>query len=161
MDPRRFICYKQLTSLGTKNILFYSYVWIWALSQLAWGEIIVIVNTSNPLETISVSELQLIYKSQLKVWRHQPLEIRAVHLPRESSLKKIFIEEILNLSYLSLDRYFQAKLSSGKTLRPPPATKDEACAIAYVKKYEGAIAYVSSTAASEDLEGVKIINLKC
>lgn len=117
---------------------------------------VIIVHETNSLSEIRRLDLKMIYNGDLKIWAHNNSPILPVHLPSNNPLKKTFLDEVLGVSPTLYTRYFQAQVSSGKSIRPPPAAHDEASVLSYVAKHSGAIAYVSD---SLDFKGVRIIKV--
>lgn len=112
----------------------------------------VIVNANNVLSNVDRALLQDAFLKKRTRWPNDTV-IRPVDLVSSSSVRRDFTKDVLGRSVAAVRAYWQQRIFSGSDI-PPPEVDSEAGVVDYVRKHEGAVGYVSGTAA---LDGVKEI----
>lgn len=118
---------------------------------VAQGGYRVVVNPSNPVSSLSKTEVTKLFLEK-STWDNgapaAPVDLLAVSPVREG-----FSKDVLGLSVSeAVDRVLQAARVAGAN--PPPAMASDREVLAYVRLKPGAIGYVSLAA---DISGVKVI----
>ncbi len=115
----------------------------------------VIVNASNPVESLSVVAVSDLFLKRTTRWSNGS-PVAPVDLPATSALREEFSREVLGRSAFAVEAYWNKLIYSGQAV--PPLTKhSEAEVMAYVKDNPGAVAYVS--AGTPLVAGVKALTL--
>ncbi len=114
----------------------------------------VIVNSDNPIETISRSAVGKMMLKKKRNWG-DGRAVAPVDLERGSAVRAAFSHEILGKSIDSIRDYWRKQLMSGRR-EPPPEMSDDDAVILFVQKNAGGIGYVSKGA---NLDGVKVIQV--
>ncbi len=136
---------------------------VWALAflvapaVLAQGttEFKLVVNSANPVVSLSRKEAAALFLKKAKAWDHgDPAE--PIDLPEGSAVREAFSLSVLNKTVTRVNAYWQVKIFSGKGV-PPQQLTSEREVLEFVKARRGAIGYVAASAAM--VEGVKVIDL--
>lgn len=103
------------------------------------AQVAVVVNSNNPMDTISVDKLLEIYTLNTKSWEDGEL-ITVVDLKTEEATKKEFLE-VLELSSSSLKKIRLKKLFTGKA-KPPKALNSDSEIIEFISTNPGSVGYI-------------------
>jgi len=103
----------------------------------------VIVNANNPAAVLMASELSRIYLGTANVWPDRTL-VLAVDQNTGSPVHETFVREIIGKDSLSLSRYWEQAIFSGRAV-PPLTLSNDLEIMDFVRRNPGAIAYVSAT----------------
>ncbi len=114
----------------------------------------VIVNTANPVSSITKAEASKLFLKKSSKWAHGA-EVQPVELPGSSSVRGSFTQEIHSKKPAAISAYWQKQIFSGRAT-PPPEKGSDAEVLAYVQANPGAIGYVSSGAS---VGGVKVVKI--
>ena len=114
----------------------------------------VIVNSSNPVSSITKAEASKLFLKKRSKWNHGA-EVQPVELPGSSSVRGSFTQEIHNKKPAAISAYWQKQIFAGRAT-PPPEKGSDAEVVAYVQANPGAIGYVSSGAS---VSGVKVVEI--
>lgn len=112
----------------------------------------VIVNAKNPVTRLP---RKLVTEAMLKKttrWSDGSV-IKPVDLVPDSSVRRVFSEEVLKRSVESVRAYWQQIVFSGRDV-PPPELANDAEVVKFVASHDGALGYVSGAAT---LDGVKAV----
>lgn len=112
----------------------------------------VIVNTSNPVSSLSKQQLSDIFLKKLSVWENGQ-KVVPVDQNESSPLKAKFAKEVVGKPINALKVYWQQQVFSGRGV-PPIEKGSDADVISFVKGNSGAVGYVSTAA---DSGGVKVV----
>lgn len=101
---------------------------------------VVIVNTANPVKTLTTAELRRIFMKQSRMWPHGE---QAVPVDWDSThyMRAVFSKQALNRSVREMAEYWvQQSMTQGL---PPPSTQRSARSVLrFVASVPGAISYV-------------------
>jgi ABC-type phosphate transport system substrate-binding protein len=117
---------------------------------------VVIVNSDNPVTTVSRTELAEIFLKRLTKWP-AGTRIVPVDLPQRSSVREDFSKAVHNRSAAAVTAYWQQQIFSGKDV-PPPEKRTDADVVAFVRENPGGVAYVG--AGTPLGTGVKVVTVR-
>ncbi len=113
----------------------------------------IVVHRNNPIDNLPVKALSRIFLKKTKRWDDDlwPGEVRVVPLDLEekSEIRKKFTRAIHDKSTGAIKSYWQREIFSGREVPPTEVESDEEM-MKRVADEEGAIGYVSGTAALPD-----------
>ncbi len=115
----------------------------------------VVVNASNPAQSISRRQLEDMF---LKKRTHWPdgTTVEPVEPPERSRTRAHFLSDVMGgKSALALKTFWQKRIFSGRDTPPVEKGSDEEI-VAFVKANPGAVGYVAETA---PVTGVKVLDL--
>jgi hypothetical protein len=115
----------------------------------------VIVHPSNPRTVVERRFAEDAFLKKIKSWPGGEV-IRPVDLAPSAAARRRFTEEVLRRSMDAVRAYWQRLIFSGRDV-PPPELDTDAEVVSYVKRYAGAIGYVSAGAA---LDGTKVVTIE-
>jgi ABC-type phosphate transport system substrate-binding protein len=121
----------------------------------AAGFYIIIVNSANPVSSLSATEVSRMFLKKATRWPQgdpvQPVDLK------EGAVRESFSREIHDRATSAVKSYWQQALFSGSAV-PPPEVASGAEVVAHVRAHRGGIGYVS---ARTDLgDGVKAIKVQ-
>lgn len=116
-------------------------------------EVALICHPTVPIETLSMRDVQKIYRGLRTRWNDEKRIFLVISKDREVS--DIFIREYIGKSSSQFITYWKKRVFSGKSLMPKMA-KTEEDVIRYVAQTPWALGYVS---ASHKLNNVKTISV--
>lgn len=114
----------------------------------------IIVNKSNPVATLTKTELSKLLLKKTTIWSNNK-DVIAVDLPESSPVREKMTIEIHDRNMKALLSYWRLKLFSGRD-KPPMIIQNDEDVITFVKETPGAIGYVSSDA---DVDNVKVVEI--
>ncbi len=104
----------------------------------------VVVNMSNNVSAISAGELSKIFLRNATIWPNgEP--VLPVDLSDASPVREAFARDVLHRDAAALTAYWQQQIFAGRAV-PPPARTSEEDVLEFVRRYPGAIGYVSMEA---------------
>lgn len=120
-------------------------------------EVVVIVNSENPVASMSQIEVKLYYMRKIKQqWPAMGIAILPAGLSANSSAKSGFLSQIMKMTDSELAAYFkQRQFANAEAI--PEKFSSETELIAYVANNKGAIAYVSQSAFENADGGIKAV----
>lgn len=106
----------------------------------------VVVNASNNVVAMNASELSKIFLRNATQWQSgEP--VLPVDLSEASPVREAFVRDILHKDAASLTAYWQQQIFAGRAVPPPFKTSEEEV-LEFVRRYPGAIGYVSLEAST-------------
>ena len=114
----------------------------------------VVGNSGTTPETVSKRDLARIFLKRKTSWPDGQAAL-PVDQARNDALRETFGESVLDKSLERVESYWQAQVFSGKGT-PPKGLNSDAEVIEYVRRWPGAVGYVSPNASTD---GVKVINI--
>lgn len=102
----------------------------------------IIVNKSNPIESINKSKLRNIFIGNTITWQNS-IPVQIADYPLDSELRENFSNRYLSLSARKISVLWVKVSLSWKSL-PPKILRDESEVVDYVSKNQGAIGYIDS-----------------
>ena len=116
---------------------------------------VIIVNKSNPITSLPVTELQRVFRKQTRMWRHGESMV-PVDWDATSEVRQEFSRLVMGRSVREMaDFWIQQSITQG--LAPPSTQKSARAILRFVASVPGAISYVPQGEADES---VKIIAVK-
>ena len=116
---------------------------------------VVVVNTANPVKSLTTAELRRIFMKQSRMWPHGE---QAVPVDWDSThyLRAVFSKQVLNRSVREMAEYWvQQSMTQGLT--PPSTQRSARSVMRFVASVPGAISYVPP---SEVDETVRVVPIK-
>ncbi len=110
----------------------------------------VIVNSKNPISTITKKELSQIFYKKKKNWPDGQT-IEPVDLTASSSVRSEFTNDIHGKSVAAIRNYWQQAAFTGAGIAPLEKVSDDQV-IEYIKNHPGAIGYISGKTNSSDIK---------
>lgn len=147
MDSKRFLlaifCILTLQTFSVKT------------SSAQNGELAVIVNTNNPVESMSESEIKNIYLKKRK--SHWPNGEKIRPIDRLGSpMQKSFLGKVLKMSIQEFERYWIEK-QYVHAESPPKRVADDSQIIKFVETFKGAIGFVDKKSFNGEAKKIKTV----
>ena len=118
------------------------------------GELVVIVNDSNPADTMSASEVKEHFLKATARWQFGQ-KVRPADCKYDETLRGAFLANVLGMTDIEIDRYWiEQQYVNGE--KPPATLDDDSSVMRFVAKFEGAIGCVDR-ASLDGATGVKEI----
>jgi ABC-type phosphate transport system substrate-binding protein len=114
----------------------------------------VIVHPSNPANVLERRFLEDVFLKKVSRWPHDKA-IRPADLPPSSPVRGRFTFDVLARSVAAVRAYWHQRIFSGRGVPPPELPSDERV-IDYVLRNEGAVGYVSASAATLNAKVVAV-----
>lgn len=115
----------------------------------------VIAHPDNPSSSVERTFLADAFLKKTTRWRHGET-IRPVDLTADAPARRRFSDDVLNRSVATVRSYWQQLIFSGRGV-PPPELDGDADVLRYVRKYPGAVGYVSGSA---NVAAVKVLTVR-
>ncbi len=115
----------------------------------------VIVNSANPVTSVTKAELADIFLKRVSAWPDGQV-ILPIDQSERSAVRADFSQVVLNRTVAAVKSYWQKQIFSGSAV-PPIEKNSNADVLAYVSAFHGAVGYVAST--GKVPAGVKIVRL--
>lgn len=116
----------------------------------------VIVNTANPLSSISAEDLSRLYLKKDLEWPNgTPVEL--IDLDPESPTREAFSMAVHGRKVASIKSYWQRKIFAGEAV-PPQERSNQAEVIVMVSRSPAAVGYV--TASAPIIDHVKVLEIR-
>ena len=118
---------------------------------------VVIVNTANPVRTLSLIELRRLFLKQTRMWPHAdavvPLDWDATSPVRESFSRQVLARTVREMG----DYWVQQGVTQG--LVPPSTQRSARAVLRFVASVPGAIAYLPPGDVDDSVVVVKVTGL--
>ncbi len=127
-------------------------------AQAAGDSIVVIVNTSNPVENLSLGELKKLFFSDRSKW-DTGKSVYPVMMASGAPERTAFLKIVCGMSDADFGKYFMQAAFSGKSATPPKEVASAAAVKGVVSSSPGAIGFVRSgdfSAGDTTVKAVKI-----
>lgn len=131
---------------------------LWTAVPFAQGQppFVVIVNTSNPIASLPVTELQRVFRKQTRMWRHGESMV-PVDWDATSEVRQEFSRLVMGRSVREMaDFWIQQSITQG--LAPPSTQKSTRAILRFVASVPGAISYVPRGEADESVK-IVVVNI--
>jgi ABC-type phosphate transport system substrate-binding protein len=126
-----------------------------APAAAAAAEYVVVVNTANPVSSLSRADATRLFLRTTTQWPSGE-HVKPVDLPKGSPVRTAFTKEVLGRSPGAIDQFWTQSVFSGRAV-PPPEKQNDSDVLAYVRENAGAIGYVSARAS---IGGVKRVTIE-
>ncbi len=137
------------------RVLLASLALLIGAGRLSAQTYVVVVNTANPVTTLSKSTVNDVFLRRVVRWDDgQPTA--PVNLERASATRDAFSKAIHGKPAAAVESFWQGQIFAGKET-PPPTRASDAEVLAFVRGKPSAIGYVSASATlGADVKVVKI-----
>lgn len=112
----------------------------------------VIVNASNPVKSLTRSQLAAMFLKKVDAWETGALVI-PIDQPERAPVRQSFSREVLGRPPAAVKSYWNQLVFSGRSV-PPPEKLSDADVISFVRSTPSAVGYVSADAQTK---GVKVL----
>ncbi len=126
----------------------------WAPVVEGQGSYRVITNPGNPVTSLSRTQVSRLLLKKVTKW-DSGQQVQAVDQGGAETVREVFTKEIHGRSVVSIKRFWQRQIFTGKDV-PPPELGSDREVVDFVSKNAGAIGYVSTGAS---LDGVKAVDI--
>ena len=118
---------------------------------------IVVVNTANPIDSLTLPELRRIFTKQQRLWAHGDT-IVPVDWDSGTELRRVFSQIVLGRTIREMAEYWvQQSVTQGLA---PPSTLSSSLAVArFVATVPGAISYLPPESVDKSIKRVRIDGL--
>lgn len=121
--------------------------------------VIIVLNERNPTQSVKTADLKAIYSGQTSFW-HGVVPMKVIALHSSSTATKMFLEDVLGISYQRYQQGWSARELSGQGIAPTVAADAEEV-IKRVRENPGGIGFIgSSDAWSQAPDGVKFVEIR-
>lgn len=112
----------------------------------------VIVNASNPVKSLTRSQLAAMFLKKVDAWETGALVI-PIDQPERAPVRQTFSREVLGKPPAAVKSYWNQLVFSGRSV-PPPEKLSDADVVNFVRSTPSAVGYVS---AATPTKGVKVL----
>ena len=129
---------------------------LWTTAPPAQGPppFVVIVNLSNPITSLPVTELQRVFRKQTRMWRHGESMV-PVDWDATSEVRQEFSRLVMGRSVREMaDFWIQQSITQG--LAPPSTQKSTRAILRFVASVPGAISYVPRGEADDTVKVISV-----
>lgn len=120
---------------------------------IAQEELVVIINTNVPIETIKKEQLKDIYLGDLTIWKNKS-KIKPCYM---ADLED-FWDDVVEMNSAKFKGYWTKKVFSGYGTSPAKFTNDESI-IKYVERIKGGIGVINKSSSSNLTANCKVISI--
>lgn len=119
------------------------------------GEIVVVVHASNPVDSLTLSELRRIFlRKQLKWGDRRAITVYERHT--DTTIRQTFAREVFGKKPSAFNEYWlNLKLTRG--LKPPKALRTARLVKQYVRRVKGGIGYLYASELDDSVKAVRIV----
>lgn len=107
----------------------------------ASADIVVIVNDTNPVHSMSSEEVAALYLARSRTFSSGEFAL-VFDQPRDSALRQQFFKLVANMAIAQVNTYWSRLMFSGQEM-PPQVLPNEQAVIDIVRRNPGAVGYVS------------------
>ena len=118
------------------------------LTSLIAEPFMLVTNLENPINSLSKSQIRMIYLKQRRYWKS--LKLVPINLPPDNELRKYFEKNLLRMNHSQLKSYWIKKHYKG--IRPPYRVESVESVVMFVKKVKGAVGYIPPNMVDKDLK---------
>ena len=119
---------------------------------------VIVVNTANPVKTVTVVELRRMFMKQSRMWPHAE-PVVPVDWDATSDIRQEFSQQVLNRSVREMaDFWVQQSMTQG--LNPPSTQRSAKAVLRFVASVPGAVSYVRPADVDDTVKVVKVTGLK-
>lgn len=119
---------------------------------------VIVVNRDNPVVSLSLPELQRMYRKQTRMWPHgEP--VVPVDRDATSEIRQEFSEKVLNRTVREMGEFWvQQSITQGLT--PPTSLKSSRAILRFIASVPGAIGYVPAAEMDDTVKRVDVKGLQ-
>ena len=127
------------------------------LPTAAQPAFVIVVNKENPITSITIVELQRIFRKQTRMWPHAE-SIVPVDWVATSELREQFCRQVLGRSVREMaDFWVQQSITQG--LAPPSTQRSARSVLRFVASVPGAISYVAPSDVDDSVKAIKLVGV--
>jgi phosphate transport system substrate-binding protein len=109
-----------------------------------WEGIAIVVNRNNPVNNVSLSQLQEIFFGDRRWWSHdQPITLLATG--RGSAEREAVLRGIYKMDERDYEKYFFFEVYRGEPVKPPTTMKKAEEVNKFVSRKRGALGYIRAS----------------
>jgi len=138
-----------------KRMILFLFCFIVQSVSAGESAFLVVINPSNPVNSIDQKYLAAIYLKKATFWPDMK-NILVVDRNFESPVRRQVSAAILERPVSAVRNYWPQIIFSGRDV-PPPELKSDQAVVSFVWNHENAIGYVSNGA---DLHGLKVLKIR-
>ncbi len=127
-----------------------------SVSLLSADRLAIIANQNFPVKKLQKWQIKQIYLKRIRYIENIP--IIPINYKAGDSFRLIFEKNLLNMSSIKLRRYWMKEHYLGK--RPPIVQSSVRSAIIFVKKVDGAVAYIPYSKVTKEVRVLYILKEK-
>lgn len=127
-----------------------------AQTDAAGSSYVVIVNSANPVDTLTRDQISRIFLKKTTRWQSGH-ETMPVDLAGRADVRMTFSKAVHQKSAVAINSYWQQQIFAGKDV-PPPAMRSERDVVEFVRNTPDAIGYVSAN--TELGRSIKIVTVQ-
>jgi ABC-type phosphate transport system substrate-binding protein len=142
--------------LDMKVIILLEVLFLLGFSSISYGEeLVVIVNKSNRIASISMEDVKKIFLGKKKRFDSGE-KIKATDYKKGKSVRMLFYKKVTNKAVKDIDSYWYRQVFTGKGI-PPKAFSSASDVIEYVSGNDNAIGYIKASELSPRIKKVLAI----
>lgn len=126
------------------------------------AQIVVIVNSQNPVTSVSLNALERIYTANVVQWESSDGSVRYITLleyKQKSNFVERFFKTITGLSHAKIRLTWLGKMLTGEIQQVPKKCFSEKDVIEFVASNTGAIGFVDASMINKLPESVKVLKI--
>ena len=129
-----------------------------AASMSYAGELVIIVNTANPVDALTASEAKQYFLKNKARWPFGK-KVRPSDYQDEKGMRDVFLSNVLAMNALEVERYW-IEQQYARAEKPPVMLDDDTAVVRFVNKFEGAIGFVDRGAMGSSSGVKEVLTLK-
>lgn len=131
---------------------------MWAtLPVTAQPAFVIVVNKENPITSLTIVELQRIFRKQTRMWPHAE-SIVPVDWDATSELRAEFCRRVLGRSVREMAEFWvQQSITQG--LAPPSTQRSARAVLRFVASVPGAISYLAPDDVDDSVKTIKVAGI--
>jgi len=124
----------------------------------AWESIAIVVNRNNPVNNVSLSQLQEMFFGDRRWWSHsQPITLLA--MGRGSAERETVLRGIYKMDEKAYEKYFYFEVFRGELANAPTTIKKAKDVKRHVSRTAGALGYIRASDVDESVKVLRIDGL--
>lgn len=123
------------------------------------GEVAIIVNKENPLESVSMQDLAQIFKSEKKDWPNGG-EIHLVFLPADYPEKEVVLKTIYKMDANELKKFWLAKIYQGRAVTFPKTFASSEAIKKFVSLELNSVGFIDAAAVDDSIKVLKVEGIR-
>jgi ABC-type phosphate transport system substrate-binding protein len=127
-------------------------------SAYAGDALVVVVNSANPVESVSMSELKKLFLSDRSRWETGKA-VAPVMLGPGSAERVAFLKSVCGMNDEDFSKYFLQAAFTGKSATPPKDVTSAAALKSFVAASPGAIGFVKASDFGSGDAGIKAVKI--
>lgn len=126
-----------------------------AWAQAKGSDMAVVVNSSTPVEELSLTEVRKVFRGDRQYWSKDVPVVLLIRAPR-SRERDVILKTLYNMSEAQFKQYWIAKIFRAEATTTPKIVYSNGMAVELVSVIPGAIAFLPEKEVTPQLKVVKI-----